>query len=290
MIPVRLRRLWILGAVGYFTTALPVRAADYPGTVRPGDLFVIRTTAGESPLAAVEFLGKSYPPLRIPGALGAIFLLGVDLETPAGRQEIVIRFTDATTARKKITVRARRFPEERITLPPAMVTPPPEMEERIAREQEMAAAVYRASASDQLWERGFSPALDAKAAGNFGRRRILNGLARSPHAGQDYTAPAGTPVRAVGRGTVRLCRDFYYSGLTVLIDHGAGLVSQYLHLEKILVTEGAVVVEGEVIGRVGSTGRATGPHLHLGLRLYEQRVDPEELWVLLPGLLRDLQP
>jgi murein DD-endopeptidase MepM/ murein hydrolase activator NlpD len=159
-----------------------------------------------------------------------------------------------------------------------MVTPPEELEERIAREQEEAAAVYRGSGGAALWEGGFRRPLEQKAAGNFGRRRILNGIPKSPHGGQDYTAPAGTPVRAIAAGTVRIARDYYYSGLTLLVDHGAGLVSQYLHLEKMLVAEGDTVAAGQLIGRVGSTGRATGPHLHLGARLFEQRVDPESLW------------
>jgi murein DD-endopeptidase MepM/ murein hydrolase activator NlpD len=90
-------------------------------------------------------------------------------------------------------------------------------------------------------------------------------------------------VKAIAAGRVRLVRDLYYSGHTVLVDHGAGLVSQYLHLETALVAEGEVVKRGQVIGRVGSTGRATGPHLHLGVRLFEQRVDPETLWGLFAG-------
>ena len=103
---------------------------------------------------------------------------------------------------------------------------------------------------------------------------------KSPHTGQDYNAPSGTPVKAVAGGKVRLAADFYYSGLTLFLDHGAGLVSVYMHLEKMLVAEGETVSAGQVIGRVGSTGRATGPHLHLGVRLFEQRVDPETLWGL----------
>lgn len=265
--------------------AAAVRSADAgvpqaPATVSPGDLFLVRIAPGEAVPAAVEFLGESYPPLRRPGLEEAFFLLGLDLDTPAGPQGLVLRFPGGGEARLATTVVPRAFPEERLSLPAAMVTPPPELSARIAREQELAAAVYRTSAAGQLWTGGFRPAVDGKASGNFGRRRILNGLPRSPHAGQDYAAAAGTPVRAIGGGVVRLCGDFYYSGLTVLVDHGAGLVSQYLHLERIEVREGDTLDAGAVVGRVGSTGRATGPHLHLGLRLFEQRVDPELLWGL----------
>lgn len=240
---------------------------------------MVRPGGGDSAETA-EFLGRIYPALSVSGEPGPVFLLGTDSDTPAGEAPLRVRRKSGAVEPLSVRIVAREFPEERLSLPPAMVTPPPELEERIAREQALAAEVYRTSAPAALWDRGFAPALPQKAAGNFGRRRILNGVPKSPHAGQDYTAPAGEPVRAVAAGKVRLARDFYYSGLTVLIDHGAGLVSQYLHLEKILVSEGEGVTAGEVLGRVGSTGRATGPHLHLGLRLFEQRVDPESLWGL----------
>lgn len=261
-------------------------AAVEPGamrSVRPGDLFVLRPPqAPGAPVSAV-FLGRTYPALRLTGEPEPLFLLGVDLDAAPGREEVRVLRVDGGEERLPVAVLKRAFPEERLKLPPAMVTPPKELEERIAREQALAAEVYRTPVPGALWDRGFSPALSQKAAGNFGRRRILNGLAKSPHAGQDYSAPAGTPVKAIAAGKVRLARDFYYSGLTLLVDHGAGLVSQYLHLERMLVAEGESVAAGQQIGRVGSTGRATGPHLHLGLRLFEQRVDPESLWGLFPA-------
>jgi murein DD-endopeptidase MepM/ murein hydrolase activator NlpD len=257
-----------------------------PAAVRPGDLFVLRLPPGQAAAESALFLGKTYPPLAVPGEGGEVFLLGVDLDAVPGESEIVVLRKGGVREQLRTTISDRVFPEERLTLPPAMVTPPKELEERIAREQALAAEIYRTPAAARLWERGFVPALEQKAAGNFGRRRILNGIPKSPHAGQDYTAPAGTPVRAVAGGRVRLARDFYYSGLTLLVDHGAGLVSQYLHLQEMLVAEGDVVAAGQVIGRVGSTGRATGPHLHLGVRLFEQRVDPETLWGLFPARAR----
>lgn len=262
--------------------ALAAASPSYRASVRPGELFVLRVPAGGAAPTEARFLDKSYPPLSVGGQQGVVFVLGSDLDTPPGKKEIRL-VRGAAVERLPVTVARFAFPEERLTLPPAMVTPPKELEERIAREQELAAEVYRSSAGAKLWDRGFARALAQPAKGNFGRRRILNGLPRSPHAGQDYSAPAGTPVKAVAGGKVRLARDFYYSGLTVLVDHGAGLVSQYLHLEKMLVAEGETVAAGQLVGRVGSTGRATGPHLHLGLRLFEQRVDPESLWGLFPA-------
>jgi len=251
-----------------------------PPSVRPGDVFVLRLPAGQPPPEAALFLEKWYAPLTVPGEKGPVFLLGVDLDASPGTGTILLRRAGGPEQLLRVTIEKRVFPEERLTLPPAMVTPPKELEERIAREQALAATVYRSSGAAKLWDRGFTAALGQKAAGNFGRRRILNGIPKSPHSGQDYTAPAGTPVKAVAGGKVRLAGDFYYSGLTLFLDHGAGLVSVYMHLEKMLVAEGETVAAGQVIGRVGSTGRATGPHLHLGVRLLEQRVDPETLWGL----------
>lgn len=277
-------RFVAVAAITAAAMATPVGAAPgtggLPSRVRPGDVFVLRLPPASPPPESVLFLGKSYAPLTVPGESGPVFLIGVDLEASPGAETILVRRAGGAEERLPVTIEKRVFPEERITLPPAMVTPPQELEERISREQALAAEVYRSSGAEKLWVRGFTPALGQEAAGNFGRRRILNGIPKSPHAGQDYKAPAGTPVKAVAGGTVRLARDFYYSGLTLFIDHGSGLVSVYMHLEKMLVAEGQSVAAGQVVGRVGSTGRATGPHLHLGVRLLEQRVDPETLWGL----------
>lgn len=287
-------RSGLAGAFAAATIAVAAAAAagvapgsvGLPSSVRPGDVFVLRLPAGQPPPQAAVFLGKTYAPLTVRGEKGPVFLIGLDLDTPPGKATILLRGSAGEQELVTLTIGRRLFPEERLTLPPAMVTPPKELEERIAREQALAAEVYRSSGGAKLWDRGFASALGQRAAGNFGRRRILNGIPKSPHAGQDYTAPAGTPVKAVAGGTVRLARDFYYSGLTLFLDHGAGLVSVYMHLEKMLVAEGQDVTAGQVIGRVGSTGRATGPHLHLGVRLQEQRVDPETLW----GLFKLRQP
>jgi len=260
--------------------AVPLGAAVKPISVRPGDVFVLRLPPGQPAPAAADFLGKTYPPLVVSGERGPLFLLGVDLAAAPGGAEVVVHLDGGGEERRPVVILRRDFPQERLTLAPAMVTPPQELEERIAREQALAAEVYRTTAADKLWDHRFTRALQQKAKGNFGRRRILNGIPKSPHGGQDYTAPAGTPIRAIGGGTVRIARDWYYSGQTLLVDHGAGLVSMYMHLEKMLVAEGDSVAGGQVIGRVGSTGRATGPHLHLGVRLFEQRVDPETLWDL----------
>ncbi len=272
--------LHLVTSVSLFLTFL----AYVPTTVRIGDLFVIRIPEGQPAPTVIEFLGTRYPALYLSGEKSPVFLLGVDLEAAAEEIPLVFQYPDRVPDLQKhsITVRSRKFPIERLTLPQAMVTPPPEVHDRIAAERRKAAEIYRSSSTERLWLPPFARSSDGVPSGNFGRRRVLNGVPRSPHSGEDYAASRGSEVRAAARGRVRLAEDFYYSGLTVLIDHGVGLVSQYFHLGQIHVSEGDLVESGQIVGRVGSTGRATGPHLHFGLRLFGQRVDPETLWDLFP--------
>lgn len=136
---------------------------------------------------------------------------------------------------------------------------------------------------DALWQREGparfslplgSPLDEMLAQGSFGAKRVYNGEPRSPHGGEDYRAEAGTPVKAVAAGTVALAEEHFFGGRSVFIDHGGGLVSVYLHLDHMKVAADQEVAPGEVIGTVGSTGRATGPHLHFGVRWHGARIDP----------------
>jgi hypothetical protein len=121
------------------------------------------------------------------------------------------------------------------------------------------------------------PLEDLPGSGRFGARRFFNGQPRSPHSGADYAAAAGTPVLAAAAGTVVLAEEHFFAGKSVFLDHGDGLISMYFHLSGLAVREGDEVKAGEILGLVGSTGRATGPHLHFGIRWRGARVDPELL-------------
>jgi murein DD-endopeptidase MepM/ murein hydrolase activator NlpD len=269
------------GTMSTLAVPLLVAALVVPDTVHNGDLFVVGQGLEKDLPEAVEFMGQSYPPI-IDGEGGFFFLLAVDLQAPTGSFPLVARYGNGDSAMEtyEIRVREREFPVERLTLPPKMVTPPPEVLDRIAREREAAAAVYRGTTPKALWSPPFERPTAGVPSGNFGRKRILNDIPKSPHSGEDYSAPRGEVVRAAARGRVGMARDLYYSGITVLIDHGAGLVSQYFHLDGISVDAGQIVEKGEEIGRVGSTGRVTGPHLHFGIRLFSLRADPAMLWEL----------
>jgi murein DD-endopeptidase MepM/ murein hydrolase activator NlpD len=134
---------------------------------------------------------------------------------------------------------------------------------------------------ERLWQRGFETPLPGyEASGSFGKRRIFNEKPRSPHSGEDISAPAGTPVRAPARGRVVLAKALFFLGNTVVLDHGFGLFSFYGHLSSIGVEPGTIVEGGEVLGKVGATGRVTGAHLHWGVRLGDARVNPMDLLTL----------
>jgi hypothetical protein len=265
-------------------TALASAPLEVPGEVGNGDVFLLSIPGGAEVPQEITFLDQSYPPLPLPGGKGAFFLVAVDLDTEPGTYPVKMTFDGQGRLARDLSLRIfrRDYPEEKLTLPEAMVTPPKEVLDRIAGERKAAAEVYRTSQREALWSPPFTRPVDGPPSGNFGRRRILNGLPRSPHSGEDFSAPAGTPVQAVARGRVMMAQDLYYSGLTLLIDHGAGLVSQYFHLQEMVAGEGDMVRKGDVVGKVGSTGRVTGPHLHFGLRLFEKRVNPLQIWELFP--------
>ena len=150
--------------------------------------------------------------------------------------------------------------------------------ERVRRESRRIAALW----GRRITPRRFLLPLTAPLArmpvsGRFGARRVINGESRSPHSGADYRADAGTPVRAAAGGTVLLAEEHFFAGNSVFLDHGDGLITMYFHLAEISVAAGQDVTAGQTLGRVGSTGRSTGPHLHFGARWRGARVDPELL-------------
>jgi murein DD-endopeptidase MepM/ murein hydrolase activator NlpD len=172
-------------------------------------------------------------------------------------------------------VRQRRYDIQRIEgLPEAMVTPPSEILARIAREAEEVADA-RATTSDGRWflNKFIRPA-EGPVSGVYGSQRILNGEPRAPHSGVDFAGEEGSPVREVAGGRVIFVGDLYLSGNTVIVDHGFGVSSTYLHLKTTAVDVGQTIEAGALIGTVGATGRATGPHLHWGVNWFEVRLDP----------------
>jgi len=205
-------------------------------------------------------------------------LIGVDLEKAPGHYEwrVSWRSTDGndSTCSAPVTVRAGKFPTERLTVEKQFVQPDPEQMKRAEEDQRKMRAIYDTVTPERLWNGKFRmPLKDVTTGGNFGRRRILNGEARSPHAGVDFPALAGTPVFASQSGRVVLADELFFAGNTVVIDHGYGIYTLYAHLSKIGVQAGESVEAGAEIGKVGATGRVTGPHLHWGLTIQHARVN-----------------
>jgi len=209
-------------------------------------------------------------------------LLGVDLENSTGRYELVVtaKGTDGNlvSCKMPLSVSKRIFATERLQVQQQFVEPSPEQLERSNRERQRLRTIFDTTTPEKLWDGPFRIPLDGvPTGGNFGKRRVLNGQAGSPHTGIDFPSPAGTPVRASQRGRVVLAEELFFSGNTVVLDHGFGIYTFYGHLSEIDVKPGDLLDPGATLGKVGSTGRVTGPHLHWGLTVERARVDPLKL-------------
>ena len=210
-----------------------------------------------------------------------VAIVGISLDAPLGKHVLLVESAGKGTIEHPFNVTKKSYPVQRLTLADdKMVNPPAADLERIDRETKLMTEQY-----DRFTPLAASPfPLQLPAAGpvssNFGLRRILNGEARSPHAGLDVAAPLGAKVVAPAAGSVSLVGSFYFNGNAVFIDHGEGLISMMCHLSAIDVKEGDIVKKGQLIGRVGATGRATGPHLHWSVSLNGDRVDPSAVLAL----------
>jgi hypothetical protein len=211
-------------------------------------------------------------------------LVGIDLDATLGRHPVVV--TAMTSAGPvettyPLTVVAKTFPTRRLQVDPAFVNPPAAAMPRIIQDTKDQAAVWAASPATRLWSGPFIRPVPQVANSAFGTRSVFNGEPRSAHSGADFLSPAGTPIKAPNAGRVALAKDLYYSGNSVIIDHGLGVFSFFAHLSRIDVKVGDTVQPGDVLGLVGATGRVTGPHLHWTLRVAGARVDPLSLLALL---------
>lgn len=206
------------------------------------------------------------------------FVLGFGRDD-TGTVELSVTPPNAAADVRTLTIAPREYNIQRIDgLPPETVTPPPEVLERIRRDSAMVGAARQRRDDRTDWEAGFEWPTTGRISGVYGSQRVLNGEPRRPHYGIDIAAPTGTPVHAPAPGIVTLAEpDLYYSGGTLILDHGQGLSSTFLHMSTMSVAVGQVVDAGEKIGEVGSTGRSTGPHLDWRMNWLNKRVDPQPL-------------
>jgi murein DD-endopeptidase MepM/ murein hydrolase activator NlpD len=220
--------------------------------------------------------GEATRELRVGKDGGFAFAAGRD---EAGPLLLLLTPPGGATATHRIVVDKREWQLERIEgVPESTVNPPPEIAARIEREQALVAAARNRDDDRDDYEQNFQWPLQGRVSGVFGSQRIYNGTPKSPHSGLDVAAAQGTPVHAPAGGIVTLAEpDLYLTGGTVLLDHGHGVNSSFLHFSRIDVKVGQRVEQGEVLGLVGMTGRATGPHMHWGLGWFGVRVDPRLL-------------
>lgn len=203
-------------------------------------------------------------------------LLGIDLNTEPGMYPLEV-MSNGRRLHKNIKIVKKKYPVQRLTLPEDMVVLSPENEARTERDQKKTAPIWAVD-SERLWRGSFINPLPGKEIGTpFGVRRIINKIPKNPHSGVDVTADEGDPVLAPNDGVAVLVDDQFYSGHSVILDHGQGIYTMFFHLSKINVRYGQAVMKGDVIALVGSTGRATGAHLHWGVRIQGAKVDPLQL-------------
>jgi murein DD-endopeptidase MepM/ murein hydrolase activator NlpD len=251
---------------------------ELPAQVPQGGLVFGRVPAGSQLLLLPSDADPAGAPIPVRVAADGRFVVGVgrDQDAPV---RLRLRLADGSQQALAVPVAARQWRVERIEgVPEATVNPPPAIAERIAREQaEVAQARLRDDDRDDFASHFRAP-LKGRVSGVYGSQRVYNGTSKSPHSGLDVAAAQGTPVHAPAGGLVSFAKpDLYLTGGTILIDHGHGLSSSFLHLSRLDVKPGERVAAGQVIGLVGMTGRATGPHMHWGLNWFGVRVDPQLL-------------
>ena len=256
--------------------------AHYSG--KQGQIIVIKVPTDEaSAHVQGKFLGRAvsfFPETRQGEPKGFVGLLGIDMQEEPGTHELAIQITDGQHGRSlsyRVLVLKEQFRVEHLKLPKDKVDLDPQGLARWKGEQEQVKAALAADSPMKLWQPSFVEPVSGKRTGIFGSVRIMNGQARNPHNGEDIGAPMGTDVLATNDGVVRLTVDHIFSGKGVYVDHGLGFYSMYFHLSEVSVKEGDLVKAGQVVGKVGATGRATGPHLHWGVKLNGARVNPYAL-------------
>jgi murein DD-endopeptidase MepM/ murein hydrolase activator NlpD len=264
--PSLVRPLIVVAVIALLGLPVSVRALTVNGQLTQGGLAIGNTAPG----ATVNFQGR---PIQVSPA--GLFVIGFDRD--AGPEATIeIRSRSGRIETHALTIARRTYPIQRIEgLPQGKVTPATADLSRIREEIALVNAVRLKDDPRQDFTQRFIWPVVGRISGVYGSQRILNGTPKRPHYGVDIAAPTGTPVRAPADGVVTLVHDdMFYSGGTLIVDHGHGITTSYLHLHQILVKTGQTVRQGQVIAQVGATGRVTGPHLHWGMNWFDTRLDP----------------
>jgi len=265
----------LLGSLLVSGMVVAESAIEWRGSWQQGALLLGRVKPGQ----VVTYGGES-----LETTSQGYFLLGLDREAgPVSR--VTVRNADGTEVNEEQRVAARSYAIQRVNgVPQKTVEPAPEDLARIASDQQLVNNARKVTSNATGFLNGFVAPIEGPVTGVYGSQRVYNGIPKSPHYGVDYAAPKGAIVRAPASGVVRLAhKDLFYSGGTLIIDHGHNLTSSFLHLSDILVSAGMHVERGDIIAKVGATGRATGPHLDWRMNWRDVRVDPQLVLQALPA-------
>jgi murein DD-endopeptidase MepM/ murein hydrolase activator NlpD len=257
----------------------------YPESWDVGQVFAAALSS-HSPFEApaLTWLGRKVFLDVEPGREGyvAYALLGSHVrDVKPGDYPLEFSFTqdgEQFLVKSTVRLRAKRYPEEHLKVESQMVNPPKSEAARIQQEARLAAAARKTMTAKRLWTTPPERPVAGVVTSKYGFRRVYNSVPRSPHAGTDFRAPTGTPIKAPFAGKVVLTGFYYYSGGSVFIDSGNGVISLFFHMSELSVKEGDEVKKGQVVGKSGATGRVTGAHLHYALSLAGQYSDPEPLF------------
>ncbi|HEX6637203.1 MAG TPA: peptidoglycan DD-metalloendopeptidase family protein [Steroidobacteraceae bacterium] len=250
-----------------FGAMVAPRSSAVPGGVVT---FKLPGTPDERPVVSYD----GVPVLVVRDGTGWLAVVGISLDTEPGERAIEVQQPGHDARRIPFEVRAKQYRTQQLKVAPGQVNLSPENEARVATEQEKVRTAMATFSPDAPATLRLQPPVSGPRSSSFGLRRVFNGEPRRPHSGMDIAAPKGTPIRAPLPGKVIDTGEYFFNGGNVMIDHGQGLVTMYCHLSKIRVGLGQELKLGEVIGDVGATGRVTGPHLHWGVILNQNSVDP----------------
>lgn len=265
---IRLKSLSLLLFAG-LTFCHPGHALELSGSAVQGGLMFGAAPAGSS---------IKLDNMDVAVSRDGLFVIGFGRDE-TGVRLLQLTLPDGSTSQQQIAVLKRDYAIERVDgLPPSTVTPDPSVTERIRKEARMVSAARKHRDNEAYYANGFEWPAKGRISGVYGSQRVLNGEPRRPHFGLDIAAPTGTAVRAPADGLITFANaDLYFSGGTIILDHGQGLSSSFLHLSKVLVDAGTIVKQGDIIAEIGATGRASGPHLDWRMNWLDRRVNPQVL-------------
>ena len=273
---------FILGAIiTLLCLPIPARALVLEGKLVQGGMAIGRV----DPATTVHFHGKA---VRV--SADGLFVIGFSRDAEA-KSVIELHQPSGTVEKHPFTIEKRTYNIQRIDgLPPRKVSPSAEDLERIYKDIALVKEVRKKDDPRTDFSQSFIWPVTGRISGVYGSQRVLNGKPKRPHYGVDIAAPTGTPVKAPADGIVSMAHnDMFYSGGTLIVDHGHGLSTTYMHLHKLLVEEGQPVKQGDAIAQVGATGRVTGPHLHWGMNWFDTRLDPSLLVPPMPEAMAAAQ-